>query len=87
MPTYRAFIGCWDDGDPEWTIVDTGGLSWEEARELLLHNLRAWKDDDCQDCRKQAEAEFLRLQSAIPETPFSGEVNGDDYMILAQLQT
>lgn len=80
---FRVFIGSWDDGDPDWTGFDVGGLWWEEARALLAVSLERWRNDSCEFCRDQAATELARLQAAAPGR-FEAEVEGDDYLIIEE---
>jgi hypothetical protein len=78
---YRAFVGMWDDGKPEWSHVDVVSDNWAHACELLADKLRGFEDYGCDFCRDQARGELARLMAEAPGK-FEGEVDGTDYLIM-----
>lgn len=84
MDTWRVFIGRWDEGEaPEWAHVDSGGHTWQEARDLLGAALDRFQTDDCADCRQRAR-ESGRLLALQPGGAFRSEVDGEDYLLMAE---
>jgi hypothetical protein len=83
--TWRAFVGRLSpDGTPEWAHLDVPGCTWEQARDLLAEELRGFNADDCTDCRTAGAEALSALLAAEPKTAFEGEVDGEDYAIIAE---
>ena len=78
---YTAFIGCWNDGEPDWVHLREDGLTWEQARDIIKARLDRFANDTCEHCRDDAAEGAARLAAAKPG-PFEWNVEGDEYLIL-----
>lgn len=85
--TWWAFVGDWDDedGKPDWVHLDKGGLTWAAARDLIRERLQRFRDDDCSYCRRDAAEGVAKLDALQPGEQFAWNVEGDDYVIAAEV--
>lgn len=83
---FRVVAGRWPDDDvdnPDWVYVDKTVTSWDEARDELATRFRAFQDDSCPVCVRDAAKALAELEAAEPGRPFEACVEGDDYVILS----
>lgn len=84
LTNYRVFIGGWnDDGEPDWSLLDKSGLSWPDAREIMLAHFRLYAGDKCDHCQVDGRREMERLMAA-PAGYFEGEIDGNDCLIIPE---
>jgi len=81
--SWRAFIGCWDDGHPDITILDLTDLSWDEARDHLVARLVNFVDDDCPWCKSAGIEALTKLRGLDHGGTFEEMVDGYEYVIIA----
>ena len=83
MKNYTVFIGGWEEGDePDWVVMRVDNIPWNQAREILVRQLKLFADDDCDYCRGTALEDAAKLEAAITEGNFRTFVDGDDYLII-----
>ena len=82
MERHRVFIGFWDDGEPDWTVIDEIYDSWEAACDRVKGYLIMYANDECDECRQNAIDGIAKLETTFPGTEFECEIDGDDVMIM-----
>lgn len=87
-PTYRAFIGEWDDedeADPFRTVRDARRLPWEAARRVLTSFARDILDvDDCPWCKGYAQDALAELEALEPGSEWAGDIEHDDLRLIRE---
>jgi hypothetical protein len=81
-PAWRVVVAPWDGGDPDWILVDRTFASWESARLFLLALVVRWAGDECDYCAGHAVEQVPSLVAAAPGSEWSGEVEGDNYLLM-----
>jgi hypothetical protein len=82
--TWRGFIGADLEPNPDWVHHDHIFSEWHDAWHWMIGMLKAWENDDCADCREDAEGELGSLLNQPDDTEWIGEVEGDTYAIVRQ---
>jgi hypothetical protein len=84
--SWRAFAGQWDEADrnPGRAYIDKRALTWEQARTAIQEYLSQYRTDSCADCREAGLEELAALELLDPETPYRGEIDGEDLLIVAE---
>ena len=82
MTAWRVFVGMWDDGDPDLTLVNQTFDDYTEAREALAARYERWRSDSCEDCVRTAAEDEAWLNSLPDQAEFVGNVEGDDHLLI-----
>jgi hypothetical protein len=81
MGTWTAFIGEWPPGRVH---TDVNGLTWTEARDVLLGFIREELDGDdvCEHCATEARRGEAELTALAEGTPWTGSLDWDDLRLV-----